>query len=120
MNYKTLLSLSAFSLFLVFAAGSSDDRTPEQKAKDDCEDTTMAFIMSRNFVKKQLKSPSTANFPDAYDKGVGISYQGECKHKIWAYVDAQNSFGATIRTEYYAEVQNEYGTDTWRLLDLQM
>lgn len=120
MDYKTLLSLGAFSLFLVFAAGSSDDRTPEQKAKDDCEDTIMAFIMSQSFVEKRLKSPSTADFPYAHDEGVRISYQGECKHKIWAYVDAQNSFGATIRTKYYAEVQKEYGTDSWRLLDVQM
>ena len=120
MNNKSILSLLTFVVFLALAVGSSDDRTPEQKAEDTCKDTTMAFVMSQTFVKKRLKSPSTADFPYMSSEGVSVFYQGECKHQIFAYVDAQNSFGAMLRTEYYAEVQNEKGTDTWRLLDLKM
>jgi len=120
MNKQSLISFSILTLFLIMAAGSSDDRTPEEKAKDDCEDTTMAFIMTQGFVADQLKSPASADFPYAHDNGVKIVYQGDCKHKVWAYVDAQNSFGALMRTKYYAEIQNEYGKDTWRLLDIQM
>ena len=120
MNRKSALSFLAFGLFLVLAAGSSDNRTPEEKADDRCKDTITAFVMSQEFVKKRLKSPSTAEFPYSSSEGVTVLYQGECKHKIYAYVDAQNSFGAVIRTKYYAEVQNQKGTDTWRLLNLDM
>ena len=63
MENKSALSLLAFGVYLVLAGGSSDDRTPEQKAEDACKDTTMAFVMSQQFVKKRLKSPSTADFP---------------------------------------------------------
>ena len=120
MNKGNIASLSLLSFFLVLAAGSSDDRTPEQKAQANCEDTTSAFVMSQEFVTKKLKAPSTAKFPYTSDEGVNVVYQGECKHKILAYVDSQNSFGAMIRTKYYAEVQNKKGTDTWILLDIQM
>ncbi len=120
MNRKSILSFLAFGIFLVLAAGSSDDRTPEQKAEDNCKDTDMAFVMSQTFVEDKLKSPSTAEFPYSSSKGVNVHYQGECRHKISAYVDAQNSFGAMIRTKYYAEVQNEKGTDIWRLLNLKL
>jgi hypothetical protein len=38
---------------------------------------------------------------------------------VWAYVDAQNRFGATIRTRYWCEV--EYiGNDMWRLIDIDL
>lgn len=120
MNKSHIASLAMLSFFLVLAAGSSDDRTPEEKAQAECENKTSAFIMTQEFVTKRLKSPSTAKFPHASDDGVNLAYQGECKHKVLAYVDSQNGFGAMIRTKYYAEIQNKKGTDTWILLDLQM
>ena len=120
MNNKIALSLLAFGGFLVLAGGSSDDRTPEEKAEDLCNDSSMAYIMSQQFVKKHLKSPSTANFPYSSSEGVHIFSGEECMHEVVAYVDAQNSFGAMIRTKYRARVQNEKGTDTWRLLEFEM
>ena len=120
MKKNSVVSLLAFGVFLLLAFGSSDNRTPEQRAEDRCKDTTMAYVMSQQFVERSLKSPSTAEFPYSSSEGVRITYQGECKHKVAAYVDAQNSFGAMIRTRYEAVVQNEKGTETWRLLDLQM
>ncbi len=116
MIYKSFTSFLFFSIFIFFAFGSSDDRTPEEK----CADGTTAFVMSQSFVEKRLRSPSTADFPYTSSEGVRMQYMGECTHKIWAYVDAQNAFGATIRTNYYTELQNKKGTDEWRLIDLKM
>jgi len=113
-------SILALIIFMIFAGGSSDDRTPEQKAEADCSDTTLAFVMSQTFVKRKLKAPSTADFSYASSDGVSITYLGDCKHRINAYVDAQNGFGAMIRMQYRAMVQNDKGTDNWRLLNLEM
>ncbi|WP_339897884.1 hypothetical protein [uncultured Gilvimarinus sp.] len=77
--------------------------------------------MSHLYVKKQLKSPSTADFPPPMNgSDVTVNYQGDCRHKVWAYVDSQNSFGATIRTKYYMELQNEPVSDSWSVLDSEM
>ncbi len=85
-----------------------------------CEDTALAFVMSKEFVKKRLRSPSTADFPHLYSDGVRVEYQGDCTHNVWAYVDASNAFGAIIREKYYAKVNYDKGDDSWILQDLQM
>ncbi len=46
-----------------------------------------------------------------------VQYLGDCTHLVNSYVDAQNGFGAQIRTYYRAKVK--YAEDgTWQLLDL--
>ena len=55
-------------------------------------------------VKKQLKSPKSADFPWGFNE-YNITYQGESEdglymYSVESYVDAENSFGAEIRSEY--------------------
>lgn len=120
MNRKSLGAASAFAFFLLLAVGSSDDRTPEEKAAANCEDTTMAFVMSQEFLKERLKSPASAEFPYTSSQGVKIDYLGDCRHRVLAYVDAQNTFGAMLRMKYSAELQYQKDSDLWRLLDIQL
>jgi hypothetical protein len=51
-------------------------------------------------VEAQLKDPSSASFPWAMD----FKKIDEDTFEISSYVDAKNSFGATIRTNYTARV----------------
>lgn len=93
------------------------------KEQKRCTDSSMAYVMSQKFVKQRLKAPTTAKFPWSNDSAVKKQYIGDCKHRIVAYVDSQNSFGAMIRTTYYAELQyikDSKGIGSWRLLDLQI
>lgn len=60
-----------------------------------------AFTYSKELVKDQLKSPSSADFP-FYDKSFVKEYNG--KYTVKAYVDAENSFGATVRVDYEAQI----------------
>lgn len=57
-----------------------------------------AWVCAEKAVQDTLKSPSTAEFcsyPDA-----DITYLGASKYKIVGYVDAENSFGATLRKNF--------------------
>ena len=117
---RHLLSFGVLLAFIVLAVGSSDSRTPEEKAKAGCEDPIAAFVMSQSFVKDRLKAPATADFPSFSDSGVSVKYVGDCTHEVRAYVDAQNAFGANIRNRYYVKLKNQKGTDTWNALDIQM
>ncbi len=57
-------------------------------------------ILCQQLVKGELKSPSTADFPwtaQTYRKGKN-------RWVINSYVDSQNGFGATIRTNYFCDV----------------
>lgn len=120
MHKKHYFSALVMIVFLCFALGSSDDRTPEQKAEDNCKDKTMAFVMSQSFVKGKLKAPSTAEFPYSSADGVSVAYLGECTHLVNAYVDSQNSFGAMIRTKYVVKLRYNKQTEVYHLEDISI
>lgn len=105
-------------VFVVSCLGILAGCSSEEKA---CQDSTMAFVMSQNFVKQHLKSPGTARFPTVSDRGVEVRYLGEkygCQHYVGAYVDAQNSFGGTVRNHYSVIMEKVPGKDVWKASDL--
>ena len=67
-------------------------------------------------MKKQLKSPSTAEFP-WYDKSF-VKDLGDCTFEVTGYVDGQNGFGATVRNNFVVTVQNKTcnKNDNWTLV----
>ena len=82
----------------------------------ECKDDSFgAYLISQTFVKRALKSPSSATFPDKYD----VRHLGGCNLEIIAKVDAENAYGAKLRTTYAAKVQYHATEDSWTLLDLQ-
>lgn len=61
------------------------------------ETNRSAFDMATYCVRQKLKSPSTADFPAYSDDYISHS---DDEYTVSAYVDAQNSFGATVRTYF--------------------
>ena len=59
-------------------------------------------------MKKQLKSPSSADFPWSFSKYnieyVGESEDGFYQYTVTSYVDAINSFNAKLRKNYYGVI----------------
>lgn len=73
-----------------------------------------AYVLSQEQVKRRLKAPITADFP-SYTK-VRVLTSGECSSEIVGYVDAQNAFGAMLRTHYVAKLTRDKHDDNgWRL-----
>ena len=126
---QTLRVIAAIGLSLVvlalFSRGGSNNATPTAPTvkappppKWDTDSGRIdAFVKSQTFMKRQLKAPSTASFPYITDSEVKVSHQGNGKFLVKAYVDAQNSFGAQIRTHYLCELQDK-GDGTWSLISL--
>jgi len=80
---------------------------------------TDAYINSQVYVQDQLKAPSSAKFPYSGDaSAVTITDLGNHVAKVTAYVDAQNSFGAMIRTHYTATLKWVSGSD-WTVTSFQ-
>ncbi|WP_442596290.1 hypothetical protein ACSBPU_05545 [Parapusillimonas sp. JC17] len=116
---------AVFIVGLVVAFG--DDHQAREQQKDaaekierNCTDKVMAFTMSRNFVKKALAAPSTVDFPSFTDDGVSASQTGRCKFRVSAYVDAQNSFGAMLRTRYTIDMEYLPDSNAWHGSNLKM
>lgn len=54
----------------------------------------------REAVKEQLKSPSTAKFPGLFESN-DQARETDDGQRVWAgWVDSENGFGATVRTEF--------------------
>lgn len=58
------------------------------------------WALAKDVVKSNLKSPSSAKFPFSYNsEGVSITKSGDT-YTVKAWVDADNSFGANIRSNF--------------------
>lgn len=82
---------------------------------DRCSDSPSSrgslYATAKEHVSAQLRSPSTASFqPLGGRNGAIIMNTGECKFVMRFYVDAQNAFGAMVRTEFRYTVT--YNTKT--------
>lgn len=62
------------------------------------DDKTLGEVwaMAKSFVKDELKSPKSADFPVYGDSQVSITNSGNY-YRVTGYVDAENSFGVEIR-----------------------
>jgi hypothetical protein len=73
--------------------------------------------MSKQFMEKRLKAPSTADFPWYSNSEVSVIHRGGGTFDVRSYVDAQNSFGAQIRTHYTCTLKDN-GNDSWSPISL--
>jgi len=84
--------------------------------------------MCENIVESQLVAPSTAEFASYNEQQFWTLGENsgtyENAYRVRGYVDAQNSFGAQIRTYYTCDISYNGGEwadlRNWTLLDLNM
>lgn len=81
------------------------------------DNSTLAYLMMQDFVEKTLKAPSTAKFPRRYDGPKIVKLKNQ-QYLIESWVDAQNSFGAMIRTRFTCIIK-QVDNDYWRLVSLK-
>ena len=70
-----------------------------------------AWQQCRDTARDQLKAPASAEFA-RYDASA-VRYRGAGRYEVNSYVDAQNSFGAQVRTAYACTLRSEAGA--WNL-----
>jgi len=78
---------------------------PADNCKNDNSAKIGAFVASKTFVSKALRSPSTAEYPNYRASGVIVNFERECHFKVAGYVDSQNGFGGTVRTRYIIDME---------------
>lgn len=76
----------------------------------------MVWTDAQDAVKEELKAPSTAKFPWDYESYV--TDNGDGTYTVTSYVDAENSFGAKIRSKFRCIVHNEDGSGNGTVTDL--
>ncbi|EKN3890759.1 hypothetical protein VYJ29_004105 [Yersinia enterocolitica] len=102
------------AMILVYISLSSDNK----KEIDYCSDSILAYKYSNGLIAEKLKSPTSAKFPSY--SNINIRLINRCEFEIDGYVDAQNSFGAMIRTKYRANIKFDNKTESYHLEKLNM
>lgn len=79
-----------------------------------------AFEACKDLVSDRLKAPGSATFRNFFqdDGEVVVTDDGGGEFTVVSSVDAENSFGAELRTNFVCTVAD--AGDRWRLVDLQM
>ena len=91
----------------------------EQAVRErECTDHRLveAYVMIQNDVRQTLHSPATAEFPARY--ALGTRHEGDCIYRIVGQLDAQNRFGALLRTSFEGRIAYFPDTQTWRTIEL--
>lgn len=96
-----LLLLFGFVVWLII---------PSQPKKED--DKEVAYYSANGYVSKKLKCPSTAKYP-LYDDSY-VKKEGDSAYIVVGIVDAQNGFGAMIRSKYVVKMISD-GKDAYKV-----
>lgn len=89
-------------IFLIIVLGDSGNTKYVSSSNNNLNST--CYYYSQRLVKEKLKSPDSAEFPK-YSASF-VEKSGDTV-TVSAYVNAQNSFGATIKTDYIATIKIE-------------
>lgn len=108
-------------VLLMALSGADREGPPDRSARREvsaCRDGVAAFVYSQQGIQELLRSPTTAKFPFISQDGVTadrlpVAIPNGCAFQVAAYVDAQNGFGATVRTYYTAIMEYSGGWREW-------
>jgi len=76
---------------------------------------TDALIVCEDFAKRRLRAPSTAKFDHEGSIDQAVTDLGAGHFRVIGYFDAQNGFGAMLRSDYVCDVQHTTG-DSYNLI----
>ena len=123
-------------LFIISVLGKAIEDTPQkpkltpqeeaakQAEKQRSNDNLDAKTYDKLYIEKALKAHTTAKWQNSMDfyADNAKDKKGQPIKDIWVvsgYVDAQNSFGAMIRTQWQVKLK-KIGAESWKLLDIKM
>ena len=107
ISLKKALVIVAGIWIIVFLLWGLNRMLDNNDSSDDYDYlNSTCYYYSQRLVKEKLKSPKSAEFPSYSDN---FAKRSGDTVTITAYVDAQNSFGATIRTDYVATIKIKDG-----------
>jgi hypothetical protein len=96
------------ALVTLFGYIKNYEPSPESKAKSV---NFEAYFYCQEFVKRKLTAPATADFASFGESRVVP--MGNSKFSVVTHVDAQNSFGAKVRSVCICDLLR-LGEDSWR------
>jgi hypothetical protein len=111
-----------FAIWIIVSISTSTDQsnnttdTTVNSSENEVQDHTIeAFVYAQEQIEKQIKSPSSAEWPTASES---LLHQKGNIYTFKSYFDSQNSYGAMIRTNYICVV--EENNNLYKIKELQL
>lgn len=104
------LGVLALVISLCNSGGGSEAPSPDDG------DALSAYVVCQQFVEEQLRAPGTADYPQTYSEAT--TDLGGGRYRVNSFVDAENAFGALIRTRFVCTVEHVSG-DRYSLVQLR-
>jgi len=99
---KLIITIVIITIFLLAGCTTTQTHYPISEQEQ-------MYNAAKKEVLTQLKAPSTATFPDYDTATYTQTTQDKNTWIIQSYVDAQNGFGAMIRSSFICKVQKLSG-----------
>jgi len=119
-GYAIVAVVVIFLLVLAFASRSPspDTHLPRSSTPESPSDKNIeAWVMAQQFVKGQLRAPSTASFGSVFGDYQGpdehVTALGDGRYQVVGWVDAENAFGAKVRSDFLC-ILRELSNEEWR------
>lgn len=91
----------------------------KSETEDPCRHIGSAYFVLTETIRPQLLAPSSAKFADIVSNDVGYRFEDGCRIRISSYVDAQNAFGAMLRTNFSAVMVYHPEFERWEITNLR-
>jgi hypothetical protein len=118
-----ILAIASAAVFCAawFALPRYEPPLESPASRTDRTNERIALKCMQDFVRDRLKAPSTAEFPGGMFDDVSdhVISDDRGAYRIASYVDAENSFGAMLRTHYSGRIRIEPNGE-WTLLELDL
>lgn len=111
-----VLSMTAFVFVVCFSAYQINKSDYGAKEEDNNYiEVATAYNTAKDAVLQHLKAPSTASFAKMTDPEAKYRINDDGSVLIRSYVDAENSFGAKVRTHFQCTIKDNNVSDlsTW-------
>lgn len=92
-----VLGMFGLMIWLAVAWNRSFDKRAEPCSG---ADRSGAYAAAQQLITRRLAAPATAVYPSIIGEGVRVDEIAPCRFRVQTYVDAQNGFGALVRTPY--------------------
>jgi len=117
-GYAIVAVVVIFLLVLVFASRPpSPDEDVPRLSTPTRGPKIEAWVMAQQFVKGQLRAPSTASFGSVFgdyqDPDEHVTALGDGRYQVVGWVDAENAFGAKVRSDFLC-ILRELSNEEWR------
>jgi len=124
----TLITLLVISVYNNYVERKIDNEIPisdttnilTEKPYHDLSHNEIALVAQlyvKEYVKRYFKAPSTAKFPSLLKSSVETTMDGYTV--VSSYVDAQNGFGAMIRSNYVVKLK-QTGNGDMQLININV